>query len=338
MVALGPDGRHTPDVRWPCILVISLAAFGGEARAESPASTDFWRDVVEPHADEVRDLVTKSRSAMKIADEALLTDAEWAVEQRMRYFETAYGMLRHARKLSPENGEVLGLLGRAADELGKTRQAIEAYDACLRVLGPEKAGPDVTGRLGAIYVRMGDRDNGIRWLRQATGALTPITAAPMAQLANALASRGEVAAGVEVLQAALPAQVTYYSPEVMLLTFTLAVVYDRDEQRGAAFEVLDKMKSTQQLQFGPQLQNVLASTRFSPAEDQHYYLGLLYESVDQLTEARAEFAMYAASGDTPWRARALDHIRAIDVERRTAKPKLLKRVQQKPLLKPVVTP
>ncbi len=320
------------------MLVILLAASRGEARPEPAASADFWRDVVEPHADEVRALVTKSRSAMKIADEALLTDAEWAVEQRMRYFETAYGMLRYARKLSPENGEVLGLLGRAADELGKTRQAIEAYEACVRVLGPERAGADVTGRLGAIHLRMGDRDNGIRWLRQATGPLTPLTAAPTAQLANALASRGEVTAAVEVLQAALPAQATYYSPEVMLLTFTLAVVYDRDEQRGAAFEVLDKMKSTQQQQFGPQLQNALAATRFSPAEDQHYYLGLLYESVDQLTEARAEFAMYAASGDTPWRARALDHIHAIDAQRRVAKPKLLKKMPLKPLLTPMVRP
>jgi tetratricopeptide (TPR) repeat protein len=330
-------------VRWPCILAISLAASRGEARPEPrpTESTDFWRDVVEPHAEEVRALVTKSRTAMKIADEALLTDSEWAVEQRMRYFEAAYGMLRYARTLSPESGEVLGMLGRAADELGKTRQAIEAYEACIRVLGPEKAGPEVTGRLGAIYVRMGERDNGIRWLRQAAGAISPLTAPPTAQLANALASRGEVTAAVEVLQAALPVQTSYYSQEVSLLSFTLAVVYDRDEQRGAAFEVLDKMKATLQLQFASQLQNVLASTRFSPAEDQHYYLGLLYESVDQLTEARAEFAMYAASGDTPWRARALDHVHAIDVQRKATKPKPVapKIVpQQRPLLTPMVRP
>ena len=311
--------------------MISLAATRAEARPE-PTVTDFWREVVEPHADEVRALITKSKTAMKIADEALLTDAEWAVEQRMRYFEAAYGMLRYARTLSPENGEVLGMLGRAADELGKTRQAIEAYQACVRVMGPEKAGADVTGRLGAIYLRMGDRDAGIRWLRQATGVLSPLTAPPTAQLANALASRGEVTAAVEVLQAALPVATSYYSHEVSLLSFTLAVVYDRDEQRGAAFDVLDKMKSTLQQQFGPQLQNVLAGTRFSPAEDQHYYLGLLYESVDQLTEARAEFALYAASGDTPWRGRALDHVRAIDALRRATKPKPVK------VLKPVVRP
>ncbi|MBL9016305.1 MAG: tetratricopeptide repeat protein [Myxococcales bacterium] len=322
-------------MRWPGILVISLAASAAEAKparppTPSPTSGDFWREVVEPHADEVRALVSKSKNAMRIADEALQTDAEWAVEQRMRYFEAAYGMMRYARTLSPDSGEVLGLLGRAADELGKTRQALEAYQAAIRVMGPEKAGAEVTGRLGAVYLRMGDRDAGIRWLRQAVGPLSPATAPAIAQLANALATRGEVSAGIEVIQAALPLTTSYYSHEVSLVTFSLAIILDRDEQRGAAFEVLDRMKTTLQQQFGTQLQNVLAQTRFSPAEDQHYYLALLYETLDQLTEARAEWALYAASGDTPWRARALDHIHAIDAQRRTAKPKTLKPTTSQP--------
>ena len=319
-------GRHTEPVRWPAfifkaLLLISLATGQADARAEPPAgadpSGDFWRDVAEPHADEVKRLVTKSRNAMKIADDALQTDSEWAVDPRMRYFEAAYGMLRYARKLSPDNAEVLGLLGRAADELGKTRQAIEAYAACIHLVGTEKAGADVTGRLGAIYVRTGDRDTGIRWLRAAQGPLTPTAAEPITQLANALASRGDVTAAIDVLSGALPAQgLGYYSHELSLVSFTLAMVLDRDEQRSAAFEILDKMKSTLAQQYGTQLQTVLATTRFSPAEDQHYYLGLLYESLDQFTEARAEWALYAARGETPWRGRALDHVRAIDAQRR----------------------
>lgn len=325
-MALPGGGRHTRKVRWPWIVAISLAASPALAkpavppRSAKPTSGDFWRDVVEPHADEVRALVVKTRNAIRIADEALQTDAEWAVEQRMRYFEAAYGMMHYARTLAPDNAEVLGLYGRAADELGKSRQAIDAFEAAIRLVGPEKAGPDVTGRLGALYLRMGDRDAAIRWLRQATGPLSAITAPAIAELANALATRGEVSAGIEVIQAALPTSNSYYSHEVSLLSFSLAVVLDRDEQRGAAFEVLDKMRTTLQQQFGPQLQNVLAQTRFSPAEDQHYYLALLYETLDQLTEARAEWALYAASGDTPWRARALDHIHAIDAQRKAPKP------------------
>ena len=233
---------------------------------------------------------------------------------------------------------MLGLLGHTADELGKTKQAIEAYEACIRVMGAEKAGPEVTGGLGAIYLRLGDRDAGIRWLRQAQGPLSMTTAPATALLANALASRGELTAAVDALQAVVPAQGTgYYSHEASLVSFTLAVVFDRDEQRTAAFDVLDHMKSALQQQFGTQMQNVIALTRFSPAEDQHYYLGLLYEALDQYTEARAEWALYAASGETPWRARALDHIHAIDVLRK-ARPVVApapKNAKQKP--PPIVT-
>ncbi len=306
-------------MRWPCILAISFAASRSDARLPPPAETtgEFWRDVVEPHGDEVRALVSKSKNAMKIADEALQTDSEWAVDQRLRYFEAAHGMLRYAHTLSPDDAEVLGLLGRADDELGKTHDAIEAYEACVRLVGPERAGPETVGRLGAIYLRLGDRDAGIRWLRQAQGPLTVNSAQPLIQLANALASRGEVTEAIEVLQNGLPTLgVSYYSHELSVVSFGLAVVLDRDEQRTAAFDVLDKMKTVLQQQFGTQLQNAIAMTRFSPAEDQHYYLGLLYEALDQYTEARAEWALYAASGDTPWRARALDHIHAIDTQHR----------------------
>lgn len=338
-MAPGILGLHTRSVRWPAILAISLAATTAQARPEPrPDETgDFWRDIVEPHADEVRALVAKSRQAMKIADDALQTDAEWSVEPRMRYFEAAYGMMRYARTLAPENVEVLGLLGRAADELGKTRQAIEAYEACIRLVGAEKAGAEVTGRLGAVYLRRGDRDTGIRWLRAAQGPLTASTAEPITQLANALASRGDVTGAIDALTAVLPQQgLGYYSHELSLVSFTLAMILDRDEQRSAAFEVLDRMKSSLAQQFGTQVQTVLATTRFSPAEDQHYYLGLLYESLDQLTEARAEWALYAASGDSPWRGRALDHVRAIDALRRTPPVKKVPPAKAPP--KPVVTP
>ncbi|HSN30016.1 MAG TPA: hypothetical protein VLT45_27200, partial [Kofleriaceae bacterium] len=65
------------------------------------------------------------------------------------------------------------------------------------------------------------------------------------------------------------------------------------------------------------VQTSLAQMRFAPAEDQHYYQGLLYEAVGSYTEARAEWALYAAGGDLPYRGRALDHIAAIDALRRS---------------------
>ncbi len=282
---------------------------------------DFWQEVIEPHGEEVRDLLTKARLAIKTADDALQMDAEWAVDQRMRYFQDAYGLLRYARRLAPDNADVLMLLGRAADELGKTRQAIEAFDAAIRALGPDKTLPELYGRLGAIHLRLGDRDAAIRWLRLAQGTLSVTSGPAYVHLANALAARGEITAAVDTLVNLMPGALSsFYPQELTLVSFALAVIYDRDEQRSAAFEILDKMQAAMQLQYGPQVQNALALLRYAPAEDQHYYQGLLYESLGQLVEARAEWALYAASGETPWRGRALEHIHAIDAQRRAPAP------------------
>ena len=111
----------------------------------------------------------------------------------------------------------------------------------------------------------------------------------------------------------MPASVPYYSNEVSLISFALAVQYDRDEQRGAAFDVLDHMQTQLTSSLGATVQNSLGVMRFAPAEDQHYYLGLLYEVMGNYTEARAEWALYAAA-DLPYRDRALEHIAAIDAQ------------------------
>ena len=116
---------------------------------------------------------------------------------------------------------------------------------------------------------------------------------------------------------ALPSSILgNYSSEGTLATFALAVLYDRDEQRAAAFSVLDHMQHGLQQQYGPYVANELAKLRPANAEDVHYYRALFYESIGQYVEARAEWAHYAASGDTPWRARALAHIASIDAQRR----------------------
>ena len=105
----------------------------------------------------------------------------------------------------------------------------------------------------------------------------------------------------------------------VLVMFGLATIYDRDDQRNAAFEVLDKLQAgLPREEYAPRVQRVLATMRFAPAEDQQYYRALLFESVGDYTEARAEWALYAATSDAPWRARALQHVAAIDAQRRAA--------------------
>jgi tetratricopeptide (TPR) repeat protein len=309
-------------VRWVPILGLLLLAGHAEAKphpahmpAEDPNPGDFWRDVLEPHSEVVAAIATRARNVLGKLREDTGEDA--TADQRTRRLSDVYGMLRYARKLSPENTEVLRLLGTTADELGKTRQALDALEACVRIQGPEHAGSEVTGRLGLIYLRLGKLDDAIRWLRQAQGPIAVANNAVAAvHLATALAADGEMSDAIDLLANALPTQTSYFTDPITLVAFALAVQYDRDEQRGAAFDVLDRMAVTLQQELGPLAQRALAGMRFAPPEDQYYYLALLYEALGDYTEARAEWMLYAAMTDAPWRHRAIEHVQAIDAQLR----------------------
>jgi tetratricopeptide (TPR) repeat protein len=322
--------------RWPHLalaLALVASALGADASADDPLGPEppraratnrpgLWSRIVDPNGDEVRTLVAKARRAMSQADEARTGDEDWALEQRARFYRDAYNLTTYARKLAPENGEALAAFARAAEELGRTAEAIEALERAAKLAGTERAQLEVVARLGAMHLRAGDTERAIRWLRLAQGPV-PLHGDALEQtyavihLATALAARGEVAAGLHAIAAALPERPPgQVSHETTLLTFALAVLYDRDEQRAAAFEVLDHQQSILGAQYRPQIQLELARMRFWPPEDLHYYRALLYESVDQYVEARAEWALYAAAGQPVYRARALDHIAAIDAQRR----------------------
>jgi hypothetical protein len=311
------------------LVVTALAALMGDAVAEvevpppqprvDPERGNFWRDLLTPHKDEVEMILQKARQALNTADMALYSDYDPTGLERIRFYREVYGMLKYARKLEPDNLEVLWRLGQCADEHGKTREAIEALQAAIDLAGTEKAGIEATGRLGIIYLRLGKVDDAIRWLRAAQQPVTagqPLTAHVAVHLSHALAMRGQMTEAIDVLANNIPAQVQYYPNELTLVSFALAVQYDRDDQRGAAFDVLDKMENTLQGQLGAMVQNVLAGMRFAPAEDRHYYYGLLYEAAGHYVEARAEWALYAAVDAAPYRRRALEHIAAIDSLRR----------------------
>lgn len=317
----------------PLVLPLVLAA-SAEARPprryaraipRDPDRGDFWRDMLEPHADEVRRIVFLARSILSQADQAQYGDYDPTGEQRARFYREAYGMISYAHRLAPDNLEVLRLYAQTADALGKTRQATSALEAAVRIAGPDQAGPEITGRLGSIYLRLGRLDDAIHYLRlaqQPVVAQNPTSARVLVDLSTALAARGEMSDAIDVLANALPQNVPFYSNEVALVGFALAVQYDRDDQRSAAFEVLDRMQSSLQAQqYANEVQTGLALMRWATPEDQHYYQALLYESMGHYTEARAEWALYAEAGNLPFRARALEHIAAIDAQRRTRKPR-----------------
>ncbi len=313
-------------VRRLAIAALLLAALRVDAKPIRPAYQgnpepprgDFWRDMLEPHADEVHHILQIASQSLQQGDFALAGDYDPTGQGRARYYRDAYGMLRYAHRLAPENLDVLRLLGQTADELGKTRQALDALEAAVKLVGPDKAGAEITGRLGAIYLRLGRVDEAIRFLRYAQGPIVsgkPATAMALVHLSNALAQRGNMGDAIDVLSGSLQNNVPYPGNEVTFVGFALAVQLDRDEQRGAAFEIIDHMQTQLTTSFAATVQNGLAMMRFAPAEDQHYYQALLYEVMGNYTEARAEWLLYAAA-DLPFRSRALDHVAAIDALRR----------------------
>jgi tetratricopeptide (TPR) repeat protein len=280
-----------------------------------PDRGNFWRDLLWPHKDEVDQLLAKAQLAVKLAEQGPMADYDPSGTERLRFYRATLGPLRYARKLAPDNVEVLKLLAHVADEQGRTREAIDALQTAISLTGIEKAGAEVNGRLGIIYLRMNKVDDAIRYLRAAQGPVVPgqmMTAHVLVHLSHALATRGQMSEAIDVLANNIQASAQYYPNELSLILFALAVQYDRDEQRGAAFEILDKMQNALQGQIGTSGAYALGSMRFTPAADRHYYWGLLYEADGKLSEARTEFALYAASGDLPYRRRALEHVAGID--------------------------
>jgi len=282
-------------------------------RAGPPPATDFWREVIEPHAEQVRRLVDNARQQISYAEGVITGEVDPI--RRMRAYRAAYAMMMRARRLSPHSLDVLAMLGISADEIGKTREAVDAFRGYLAITTEDKANAEITGRLGAIYLRLGDAETALHYLRLAHAGAP--SGATLVHLADALVMQGDRNEAIDVLVNALPPAAQYFTNDMTLVAFALAVAYDRDDRRHDAFAVLDRLKSQQVQSYAPQVQLVLAQMRFAPAADRHYYQALLFESIEAYIEARAEWATYAACGDSPWRARALEHVAAIDKLRRT---------------------
>jgi tetratricopeptide (TPR) repeat protein len=277
-----------------------------QAPPVDPDRGNFWRDIAEPHKDEVTLIVFKARQAMAQGEVTMLADYDPTGEGRQKLYRELFGMLRYARRLAPDNLDVLKLYAQSADAIGKTRQAMDALHAVIDLVGPDKAGPEVTGRLGEIYLRLGQLDDAVRYLRAAQGPI--IVGQP---ISTALAMRGQTTDAIDVLADALPTSVPYYANEYQVVTFALAVAYDRDDQRSLAVEQLDHVRAALQESWGQSVHTALASLRFAPAEDQQYYSALLLEATDNYSDARAGWALYAAAKGA-YAQRALDHIAAID--------------------------
>jgi tetratricopeptide (TPR) repeat protein len=307
--------------------LLSLALAAPAARADrAPASDDpphsdsFWRDVAEPHHDEVHSLLARCHRALEGLASA---DAPPPAATRRAISIELVNVLRYARGLEPDNLDVLRTLAEVADDAGDARQAREALQAIVKLVGEEHAGAEMLDRIGVAAIDAGRLDDAIRVLRIAQGPISSTTSHALVHLATALALAGHTADAIDALTGALPLAPAFEVDDFALVGFALAVQYDRDEQRGAAFDVLERMKVSLGDQLAPALQNALARMRFAPAEDERYYRALMDEVVGDVPEARTEWLLYAADDAAPYRRRALDHAHALDAQGPVRKAPLL---------------
>ncbi|HEX4454107.1 MAG TPA: hypothetical protein VH143_24760 [Kofleriaceae bacterium] len=309
--------RHTCSVRRAALLGLAIAAATAHAddKPQPKSEATFWRDVLYPHRDEVDTVLDRCRTALDELDTAELADAAPPAAARRQLAVELEGALRYARKLEPDNADVLQLLGRVADDAGDARVARDALSDLVTRVGEDHAGADALDRIGAAAIDAGRYADAIHALRLAQVSVytsVPAGAHALVHLATALALDGHSTAAIDVLDDALPPQASFEPNELALVGFALAVQYDRDEERSAAFDILDRMKQQLGDQLAPALQNALARMRFAPAEDELYYRALMAEVIGDWSEARTEWLLYAADDAAPYRRRAIDHARALD--------------------------
>jgi Tetratricopeptide repeat len=295
-------------VRAAVAALLAVLVTAPVARADQ---RDTWAEIVDPHGDEIRQILEKTNQAWAQALNYANYDGDPTGELRIKLMDDAFGMLRYARRLAPHNPDVLLALGRVADDGGRAGAAIDALDAYLRE-SPQPL-PEAHQRLGKLHLRLRHYDLAIRHLRQGLAG-GGATVATIIYLASALTAAGRGDDATQLLADAVQAQGgQYWNVEVDTLALALAVAYDRDEQLSSAFQTLDHMQSSLNGSYPAQLQQSIGSIQFVPAIDQRYWQALFYESAGFLAEARAEWLNYAAGGaDARWKDRALAHVAGID--------------------------
>jgi hypothetical protein len=312
---------------WLPIVSLALSSLAGahDVRADSmyvapepvkPPNQDFWREVVAPHGDEIDMILMKAQQAWSYTSTCVYSDCDATGEAKAKLLDDAYGMLRYARRLDPTRADVLLLLGQVAEESGRATAAVEVLQAYVGQLAPDASVvPDVSMRLGRSDLRLNRFEDAIRQFRAglSQSASYGPGAASAAYMAAALMNTGRMSDAIDLLapNMAQMQQYSYYA-EPMQAIMTLAVAYDRDEQITAAFNLLDSLQNQLTTSYGQYAQQGISGMLFVPAYDEHYYLGLFYESLGYFPEARTEWLHYAAAKDAPFRGRALDHADAID--------------------------
>lgn len=271
-----------------------------------PAMTDqtFWDSAIEPGGNEVSRLVRDASSMRQQADNLANADTDASGAVRRGLYDEAIGALRAARRLAPKNDAVLLQLGLALEGRGQGRAAIEAL---TQLPATPEGSAEADLALGRVYLGAGDLPEALRYLRRAVTRTAGWAFDAQVVYASALAQAGRVSDAIDLL-----APLVVRGGYAPLLYIALASLYDRDEQLGKAYEVLQRMNSQMGSGAAGSAQSAVAVLKL-PSPEKTYMLALAYEAGSQWGEARTAWLNYAAMGPRArYAGRAEAHVAAID--------------------------
>lgn len=295
------------------VCAAGVLAIPAPARAR-PADRNFWDWVADPNSREITAVMQHVEQILGLTRDEPLDGPGGAAARKL--LQDAYGMLRYARSLEPDRYDVLFSLGEVADLLGRTDTAIDALEHGLATAPEEHQTYDARLRLGLLYAERGELDRAVTQLRLAVteappGMLTYARALPA--LAGVFMEQGKLDRAIDALEASNRTTARLFDGNLMI-PLSLAVAYDRDDQRSRAYSVLAKLTQADRmierlLRSG---RGGLGAVRFVDPRERHYFVALLCEATGMLDEARAEWLLYAAaSPHSRYAARARTHARDI---------------------------
>jgi tetratricopeptide (TPR) repeat protein len=289
-------------------LALIAATAGPAAAGPHHRERNFWEWVIDPDGAEIRVVLRKAEQNIRSAhDRGDRFGDEQSVQDAL--YQDARGMLRYGLRLQPDNPRLLLLLGTTCDELGRIDETVAALERYMGAEQTDRIQADARFRLGRAYARRGQLEAAAGMLRHGAGRGDADATLALAEVYQQM---GRMQDAIDVLEHHLGRRTAMLVGGEDLVQLMLAIAYDRDEQLARAREVIDKLVAQRQ-----RLLDVLALQRYGPrlelysTADRHYAQAYVYELSGFLSDARAEWMHYAATGG-PYRARALAHVRAID--------------------------
>ncbi len=288
---------------WGAFWVLLLGA-GPQNLQTNRHVSDFWKNIADPGWKEFEEAVIKGKDLYKRSTEAKTK------EKRKQKLEAARDAFKEATQISPKKYSGWFMLGKVYYELERMPEAIKTFLQARR-LNP-KLGDRYTiaFSLGIAYSKIGQFENAIAEYERAESILSQKSvnnhdfaeqrATLNGNAAESLMALGRLDEAIQRYREALT-----YTPDNPLLSWGLAVAYDRDEQISRALE---------QAQFAlandPDMKTLTGPyVFFIPEGDVHYYFALGAWARGDMSNAEKHWKLFIQKlPSSQWVFRAQAHL------------------------------